>query len=73
MQVLTTEAKVKINKYRDEFLVIFPNTKKDESGDFVYTDAEWIDEVVKDWLTRQIQVGSRRLQEAEIVESNFTI
>ena len=39
MEILTTEAKVKLNDYKDEFLAVFPNTSE-TNGEPTYTDSE---------------------------------
>ena len=70
--VLTTEAKTKLVNYKDQILVIYPNTEItcDENGEncaATYTDAEWIDKIVKDFLIQQIKRG-----ESVLYRNSFT-
>ena len=69
LQIITDTAKQRLVSYKDEFLAAHPNksTDIDEEGNETptYTDSEWLDEVVKRWLLKQLRNGDVILKSAE--------
>jgi len=73
MTILTTETRQKLANYKDEFLRVHPNIGQKVVNEEVVpmTDAEWLDEVVKQWLKAQLKRGSKLLQSDEITPGDF--
>ena len=82
--VLTTEAKVKLADYKDEILAVYPNNEGvcvgtvthmmcDTGWVAKYTDAQWIDEVVKMWLLRVIKLGEDKIHSETKVEKTIIL
>ena len=73
MGVLSTNTKTKLITYKDEFLTQFPNDEKDSNNNLIYTDSEWLDEVVKRWLKQQLKIGERKLNLINATEIDFVV
>jgi hypothetical protein len=73
LQIITTPAKLRLVSYKEEFLTTHPNDEVDEEGNATYTDSQWLDEVVKRWLIRQLRVGDKILKKAAIVDKTFDL
>jgi len=88
MAILTNEAKIRINEYRNAFLRILPNTGTKLNPDFnpelpeddetnpitiPMTESEWIDNVVKVYLIDKIKRGARLLQQDEITNDEVIL
>jgi len=79
--VLTTDAKVKLNDYKAEILAVHPNYESiciSGTGllcerELIYTDAEWIDEIVKRYLLQVIRSGERQLYIKTLVEQSVVL
>lgn len=77
MAIITNETKVKLATYRDEFLAVHPNEEMIVDPNYVvtgepdevipmvnkYTDSQWIDIVVKRFLTNTVKKGKKVLLE----------
>lgn len=68
MSILSEDIKTKIlTTYKDPFFKVWPNTKKNaEKTALLYTDEQWVEEVVKDFLHRQIERGLRDIEEDRV-------
>ena len=73
LQIITNKAKQRLVQYKDEFLAANPNIEKNEDGSAKYTDSQWLDEVVKRWLQRQLFNGDKKLKEKSIEEKEFDL
>ena len=73
MEILTTEAKTKLVSYRDEFLKVHPNDELDGDDNPKYTDAEWVDVVVKRWLVLQLRIGDQKIKREAIALKSFDL
>lgn len=65
LKILTNEAKAKLNQYRGDFLAAFPNTETNDDDSPKFTDAQWVDEIVKRYLLRSLKRGKRVRLEVE--------
>jgi len=47
----------KVATAMEGFLKIYPNNEKDENGDAVWTDGEWIKEKIRQIIVRDVRRG----------------
>lgn len=86
MAILTNEAKQKLAQYRTYFLKVYPNNEQKANPDFdpaqpegesnrptiPYTDAEWVDEVVKRSLVQALRRGQQLIQMEALTQDEFS-
>lgn len=85
MAILTNEAKQKLAQYRTYFLKVYPNKEQKPNPNFdpaqpegesnrptiSYTDAEWVDEVVKRSLIQALKRGQQLIQMEQLQQDEF--
>ena len=81
LQIITTEAKLRLVGDKDCFLAAHPNEDKmydpDYTGEGIaplvpkYTDAEWLDEVIKQYIVGELEIGDIILKRAAIEKRVF--
>jgi len=72
-QVITiTVPEAKVSIALQGFLELYPNEEKDEMGDLVYTNAEWVREKIRRNLVKDIRRGLQMIadEEARVSEDN---
>ena len=74
MEILTTEAKIKLNTYKDKLYAITPNIEQINTGtseepEWVakFTDAEWVDELTKRYFVNLIGRGQAVLHRNSLI------
>jgi hypothetical protein len=72
MAILTTAVKQYLVGYKAEFLAAKPNTRFDDDDNLVYTDSEWLDHVVKEFLVKISKKGERKIKEGNIVINDYS-
>lgn len=63
MDILTNELKSKLTNYSEEILEAIPNNRIDEAGDPMFTNSEWLDQIVRIYLKRIIKCGEKKLHD----------
>ena len=73
MTILTTQTKQKLNNYKAQFLRVCPNIyiKIVNEEEVPYTDAEWLEEVVKRYLINLLKQGNRLLNTDAMTINEF--
>ena len=73
MAILTTEVKQKLNNYKAQVLRVCPNIyiKIVNEEEVPYTDAEWLEEVVKRYLINLLKQGNRLLNTDAMTINEF--
>ncbi len=55
----------KLQRVKDGVLEVYPNDEKDENDDPIYTDNEWLKELVRRFIVQSVKRGeSKKAQEA---------
>ena len=88
-EILTTAVKTKLAVYKDEILTVYPNIETECAGEIIvgycvsgeenigftpiYTDGEWLDEIIKRYLLQIIRRGEKILYLNDIVEKEITL
>lgn len=85
MAILTNETKQKLATHRTYFLKVYPNNEQKPNPDYdpaqpegennrptiPYTDAEWVDEVVKRSLVAALKRGQQLIQMEALSQDEF--